>query len=47
MSPGYATRGILSTKPDMFSFGVLTLEIVSNGNNASFPTLHFKISLVM
>ncbi|KAJ1409174.1 Serine-threonine/tyrosine-protein kinase, catalytic domain [Sesbania bispinosa] len=36
MSPEYATRGQYSVKSDVFSFGVLVLEIVSGKKNANF-----------
>lgn len=33
MAPEYAMRGYLSVKTDVFSFGVLLLEIVSGRKN--------------
>ena len=36
ISPEYATRGLYSEKSDVFSFGVLLLEIVSGRKNTSF-----------
>jgi hypothetical protein len=33
MAPEYATRGHISVKCDVFSFGVLLLEIVSGKKN--------------
>ncbi|XP_059457420.1 G-type lectin S-receptor-like serine/threonine-protein kinase At4g03230 isoform X4 [Corylus avellana] len=36
MSPEYAMAGLYSTKSDVFSFGVLVLEIVSGRKNTSF-----------
>ncbi|KAJ0966051.1 hypothetical protein J5N97_027189 [Dioscorea zingiberensis] len=36
MSPEYASKGIFSIKSDVFSFGVLLLEIVSGRRNAGF-----------
>ena len=33
MAPEYANRGVLSMKSDMFSFGVLILEIISGRKN--------------
>ncbi|XP_076898293.1 G-type lectin S-receptor-like serine/threonine-protein kinase At4g27290, partial [Bidens hawaiensis] len=36
MSPEYAGKGITSTKSDVFSFGVLVLEIVSGKKNRQF-----------
>ncbi|XP_041017374.1 putative receptor-like protein kinase At4g00960 [Juglans microcarpa x Juglans regia] len=37
MPPEYAMHGNFSTKSDIFSFGVLLLEIVSGQSNTSFP----------
>ncbi|XP_018826975.2 cysteine-rich receptor-like protein kinase 10 [Juglans regia] len=37
MPPEYAQCGTFSTKSDVFSFGVLILEIVSGHKNSSFP----------
>ena len=36
MSPEYASEGLYSTKSDVFSFGVLVLEIVSGKRNRGF-----------
>ena len=36
MSPEYAMGGIFSEKSDVFSFGILILEIVSGRKNTSF-----------
>ena len=36
MSPEYAMRGQFSVKSDVFSFGVLVLEIVSGKKNTEF-----------
>ncbi|OAY63347.1 Cysteine-rich receptor-like protein kinase 25, partial [Ananas comosus] len=36
MSPEYASEGLFSVKSDVFSFGVLLLEIVSGKRNACF-----------
>ena len=33
MSPEYAMEGLYSIKSDVFSFGVLTLEIISGKRN--------------
>lgn len=36
MAPEYASEGLFSVKSDVFSFGVLTLEIVSGKRNPGF-----------
>jgi hypothetical protein len=36
MAPEYASAGIFSTKSDVFSFGVLILEIISGTRNSCF-----------
>lgn len=36
MSPEYAMDGLFSAKSDVFSFGVLLLEIVSGKKNKGF-----------
>ena len=36
MSPEYALEGLFSIKSDVFSFGVLLLEIVSGKKNTGF-----------
>ncbi|KAJ6995882.1 cysteine-rich receptor-like protein kinase 15 isoform X1 [Populus alba x Populus x berolinensis] len=36
MSPEYAMEGLFSIKSDVFSFGLLVLEIVSGEKNTSF-----------
>ena len=36
MAPEYAMEGIYSIKSDVFSFGVLLLEIISGKGNAGF-----------
>ncbi len=33
LAPEYATRGLLTTKVDVYSFGVLLLEIISGRKN--------------
>ncbi|XP_058210769.1 G-type lectin S-receptor-like serine/threonine-protein kinase At4g27290 isoform X1 [Rhododendron vialii] len=40
MSPEYASRGLFSIKSDVFSFGVLLLEILSGKRNTSFYDSH-------
>ncbi|XP_019192472.1 PREDICTED: receptor-like serine/threonine-protein kinase SD1-8 [Ipomoea nil] len=46
MSPEYALRGIVSTKIDVFSFGVLVLEIVSGKKNNSSYRLEHPLNLI-
>ncbi|XP_038896466.1 probable leucine-rich repeat receptor-like serine/threonine-protein kinase At3g14840 isoform X2 [Benincasa hispida] len=36
MAPEYATRGYLTDKADIYSFGIVTLEIVSGRSNAMY-----------
>jgi serine/threonine protein kinase len=36
MAPEYAVHGTVSTKVDIFSFGVLILEIITGRSNVSF-----------
>ncbi|KAJ0983299.1 hypothetical protein J5N97_011554 [Dioscorea zingiberensis] len=36
MAPEYAIRGVFSTKSDVFSFGVMALEIVTGRKNSDF-----------
>ncbi|KAM4110378.1 hypothetical protein ACB094_03G190800 [Castanea mollissima] len=46
MSPEYAMEGIFSEKSDVFSFGVLMLEIVSGRKNNSFYNVNGPLNLV-
>ena len=36
MAPEYATRGYLTDKADVYSFGIVALEIVSGKSNTSY-----------
>ena len=51
MAPEYAMEGIFSMKSDIYSFGVLLLEVVtgirrnSNGHTMSFPSLTVYVSI--
>ena len=36
MAPEYAFNGVFSTKSDVFSFGIMVLEIVSGKRSTSF-----------
>ena len=46
MSPEYAIDGLYSTKSDVFSFGVLVLEIVSGKRNRGFYNPNYYINLL-
>ncbi|KAM7507272.1 hypothetical protein LguiA_017725 [Lonicera macranthoides] len=46
MSPEYAMEGTFSIKSDVFSFGVLVLEIVSGRRNTSFYHLDRQFNLI-
>ena len=46
MSPEYAIAGLYSTKSDVFSFGVLVLEIVSGKRNTIFNHPYHDLSLL-
>ncbi|XP_062013392.1 cysteine-rich receptor-like protein kinase 10 isoform X2 [Rosa rugosa] len=42
MAPEYAMEGLFSVKSDVFSFGVIMLEIISGKRNSRFYTEHAK-----
>ncbi|CAI9087670.1 OLC1v1021803C1 [Oldenlandia corymbosa var. corymbosa] len=46
MSPEYAMDGIFSVKSDVFSFGVLVLEIVSGKKNRGFYHVNNQLNLL-
>jgi hypothetical protein len=46
MSPEYAMEGLFSEKSDVFSFGVLLLEILSGRKNTSFYNHEQAFSLL-
>lgn len=46
MSPEYAMDGVFSTKSDVFSFGVLVLEIVSGKKNRGFYHTELDLNLL-
>ena len=45
MSPEYARYGCFSEKSDVFSFGVLLLEIISGKKNAAFYRYEHSLTL--
>lgn len=46
MAPEYALWGYLSFKADVYSFGVLVIEIVAGVNNSSFMAAGDEICLL-
>ncbi|KAL8510445.1 hypothetical protein ACS0TY_017312 [Phlomoides rotata] len=46
MSPEYAVDGLFSVKSDVFSFGVLVLEIVSGKRNRGLMNKNLRLNLV-
>lgn len=46
MSPEYAVDGLFSVKSDVFSFGVLVLEIVSGKKNRGFSHNDHSLNLL-
>ncbi|XP_074270051.1 cysteine-rich receptor-like protein kinase 8 [Silene latifolia] len=46
MSPEYVMHGIYSTKSDVYSYGVLVLEIISGKMNSAFPEESYGDNLV-
>ncbi|GLT48443.1 hypothetical protein SLA2020_220680 [Shorea laevis] len=46
MAPEYAMEGLFSVKSDVFSFGVLLLEIISGKKNKGFHLLEYGESLL-
>lgn len=46
MSPEYAIDGIFSVKSDVFSFGVLVIEIISGKRNRLFCHPDHKLNLL-
>ncbi|XP_059292825.1 G-type lectin S-receptor-like serine/threonine-protein kinase At1g61550 isoform X2 [Lycium ferocissimum] len=46
MSPEYALRGVFSEKSDVFSFGVLLLEIISGKKNSNFLYVEENLNLL-
>lgn len=46
MSPEYALHGVFSVKSDVFSFGVVVLEIISGKRNIGFYQSDHELSLL-
>lgn len=46
MAPEYAMSGLFSVKSDVFSFGVLLLEIISGRKNIGFYLSEHGLSLL-
>lgn len=46
MSPEYATYGLFSVKSDVFSFGVVVLEIVTGMRNKGFTYRDHHVNLL-
>jgi serine/threonine protein kinase len=46
MSPEYALDGLFSIKSDVFSFGVVLLEIISGKKNTGFYESELAMSLI-
>jgi serine/threonine protein kinase len=46
ISPEYAFDGLYSTKSDVFSFGVLVLEIISGNKNRGFSHPDHQLNLL-
>jgi len=46
MSPEYAISGLFSVKSDVFSFGVILLEIISGKKNTAFQHAESSASLL-
>ena len=46
MAPEYAISGLFSIKSDVFSFGILLLEIVSGKKNRGFSLVNESQNLI-
>lgn len=46
MAPEYLSRGIFSFKSDVFSFGVIVLEILSGKRNIVFNQANIRLNLL-
>jgi hypothetical protein len=46
MSPEYAMEGLFSVRSDVYSFGILILEIISGQKNSSFHHMEGSLNIV-
>lgn len=46
MSPEYAMEGLFSVRSDVYSFGILVLEIISGQKNSSFHRMEGSLNIV-
>jgi serine/threonine protein kinase len=46
MSPEYAMEGLFSVRSDMYSFGILILEIITGQKNSSFHHMEGSLNIV-
>ena len=46
MSPEYAMEGLFSVRSDVYSFGILVLEILTARRNSSFHRMENAVNIV-
>ena len=46
MAPEYAMEGVFSVKSDVFSFGVILLDIISGKKNSGFYLIEYAQTLL-
>lgn len=46
MSPEYAMEGLFSVRSDVYSFGILVLEIITGQKNSSFHHMEGSLNIV-